>query len=292
MKKVVRMLGLCALVALAFTACKKKETNGNVAFKCVINQPASERTQLYPGGDVKWSTNDKIVVFHGTEEHISPIVKSGVGNLVGQFEGDGAFLNDLKTTSGEYTSFYPVLDEDNDIANGTVTLEIPNTQNYVVGTFGTNLYPMYAANEEDNFNFVSDAGVFAINLIKARREIDPTFSKIVLTAEADGTQELVGTMVYSIANPSYNLGSSDNVVTMVCNPNDIELRTGDPTYFNFVVLPGTYNFSVQILDENDQPITLYSGGDNGISGETFHLQNVVITSQKRTIPNVIVIDED
>ena len=26
MKKVVRMLGLCALVALAFTACKKNET--------------------------------------------------------------------------------------------------------------------------------------------------------------------------------------------------------------------------------------------------------------------------
>ena len=294
MKKVVRMLGLCALVALAFTACKKKETNGNVAFKCAINQPTSERTQMYPGGDVKWSANDKIVVLHGTAEHISPVVKDeGVGNLVGQFEGDGAFLSDLKTTTGEYTSFYPVINEAEAIGTNTVTLTVPEQQTYVNGTFGTNLYPMYAANEEDNFSFVSDAGVFALSFLKASREVDPTFTRIVLTAEADGTQDLVGKMIYSIDNPSngYTVDAPNNLAEMVCDPNLIELRTGDPTFFNFVVLPGTYNFSVQVFNGNTAK-TLYSGGTNGISGEIFHIQNVEITSQKITIPLSIILDEE
>ena len=41
MKKVVRMLGLCALVALAFTACKKNDTQ-KVTFTANVAQPVND----------------------------------------------------------------------------------------------------------------------------------------------------------------------------------------------------------------------------------------------------------
>ena len=40
MKKVVRMSGLCALVALAFSACEKIDTT-KVSFTATINQPTT-----------------------------------------------------------------------------------------------------------------------------------------------------------------------------------------------------------------------------------------------------------
>ena len=41
MKKVVRILGLCAIVALAFTSCKKDNQPAEISFKATINQPVN-----------------------------------------------------------------------------------------------------------------------------------------------------------------------------------------------------------------------------------------------------------
>ena len=41
MKKVVRILGLCALVALAFTSCKKDKQNEELKFMASITQPVN-----------------------------------------------------------------------------------------------------------------------------------------------------------------------------------------------------------------------------------------------------------
>ena len=297
MKKVVRMLGLCALVALAFTSCKKNETNGNVTFKATINQPAGERTYMEATGLVKWSDNDKIYVFKGENEYISPTVNAG-GSKDGYFSGDSDFLSNLGTPNA-YSAFYPV-DESSSIGN-TVSMVIPNPQNYVIASFETNLYPMYAANGEGQnpsnvFGFHSDAGVITVAVAKAvDGDITSTFDQIEITAQTGA--DLIGTMTYAFDYPrtkegTYALTSPSNQVILNCDPSNVELRYGDPTWFNIVVLPGTYNLTVRLLN-NNQPITMLGEGVNStnlISGESFTINSVEIGGQQRKVLPVILLN--
>jgi len=286
MKKVVRMLGLCALVALAFTSCKKKETNGNVTFKATINQSASERTYMTVEGLVNWSANDKIFVFKDAADFIPCTINYGVNDRVAYFEGNADFLSEIETANS-YSAFYPV-NEDKSIGN-TVSLTIPEEQTYVPTSFATNLYPMYATNDGNkNFTFHSDAGVLAIAVTKSTQTSSAGFDKIKV--EATG---LVGTMVYDFDYPitkadPFTVEDPKDAVILNCDPN-VEILLGEPRHYNIVLLPGTYDITVTLYN-GENKITLTSGDNNGISGESFTLDNVTITAERRVIAPIIFIE--
>jgi hypothetical protein len=277
MKKVVRMLGLCALVALAFASCKKKETNG-VTFKAGINQPTSnERTYINYRNMLAWSNNDVITVFDDNGEYHDFTVSS-TGDVFSGEDCNGTFhvtdpalvtfLGNLGTKES-YTAFYPV-DSENITDGGrglTVSLVIPDSQTYNTvdefgqGSFSPNTYPMFAYNgagtaDSDEFMFHSDAGVVKFGFFNAP-DHQIVVTDIVLTSD----DPLVGTITYPIdypTNPDYAtalVGAMANTVTLTCNPGVVlGGGTNDIKYFNIVLLQGAL--------ANGFDVTI-NGTDNG-----------------------------
>lgn len=236
MKKVVRMLGLCALVALAFTSCKKNDNTNKVTFKAVISQPTSDRTHLDEGGyNLVWDQNNQLTVFdENCNAETFVVALDDDKKTTASFSGDAAFLADLMS-EGKYTAYYPVNTHD----ATTVTMEtIPATQTYheyTDGYFADNLYPMYAVNNsEGNFNFTSDAGVLQFAFFG-----DVTLDRIeVISNKAD--DELTGTMVYDIKNHTYSVTApAENANKVVLNCGGTALPTVGFLPFDIVLLPGT-----------------------------------------------------
>ena len=130
MKKVVRMLGLCALVALAFSACKKIDTT-KVSFTATINHPTPNSKTHAMGMNneyyLVWDEGNQIKIFNEAGEDCDYTLTS-VDDEVATFFVEDAdkinFVADLETK--DYTAFYPnaVIDGDN------VKLNIPAEQAY------------------------------------------------------------------------------------------------------------------------------------------------------------------
>lgn len=275
MKKVVRMLGLCALVALAFTACKKNETNSALTFKATINQPTSDsRTHINEANMLAWDENDNILVFDNAAANYDFTVgiigeKLDYADYQGVFEipaGEKAeFMKDLDK-SEKYWAYYPNAELDNSI----VKLQVPATQQFASeGSILPNVYPMFATNNLDNFPFLSDAGILRIKLKKnANYEPDVIVTKLVLRAEGD---DLAGEMLYPYNNPAgYSKGNTlYDEITLNC----VDPETGDgvevlpgayDVNFNFVVLKGALQgaFTVEIYtaDDAENPFEVLTSG--------------------------------
>lgn len=275
MKKVVRMLGLCALVALAFTSCKKNDNTNKVTFKATITQPiADERTGINSSNAVIWTEGDAIQVFDENGVTTDPFVATLTENgRVATFTGDGAFLANIHE-AGKYTAFYPVQAYD----ATTVTMNtIPYEQTYVPrdeNRIMTDLYPMHATNDDEgNFVFSSDAGVLRISLFSTS-----TFEFLVKRIEIIAPEGDVvnGTLVYDNDNPN-----SKNVVPPAENANKVVLQCFNeplPTNprwsvdFDIVVLGGVFEngFTMNVVRDNEagqeEVYTVTTTVDNKING--------------------------
>ena len=198
MKKVVRMLGLCALMALAFSACKKNDETNKVTFKATICQPKDnnsrthiENINAFGFKGLFWDANNAIDVIKISSGEDATFVTEST-KINGQdatFEGTGAFLSEIYTP-GWYSAYYPNTNYD----GAYVFLTIPNVQNFEWETFADNLYPMYGVNELDSngepvFNFHSDAGVlklqFKLDLLTYGEGVEIPLDKIVVSAPND-----------------------------------------------------------------------------------------------------------
>jgi len=301
MKKVVRMLGLCALVALAFTSCKKKETNGTVSFKAAMPETTTDnRTHLNVNNWVVWDAGDKITIFNNDGSgYIETELENGQDATIATFKGDANFLANLETPN-QYTAFYPVFNND-----GTnVTFRISNQQNYVEDGFMDELYPMFATNVNSattDFQFKSQAGVLSIPIKMGNNQMEPyTIKRIVLTALYE-SEELVGDMTYSFdkpyeTTPTYSRGNQSHIVELVnC---DTEPLTSDARYFNFVLLEGALlpqpdnqpTFKIELYDVNDNLIPVYNNDEtpqlvNPLTGYTPY----GIVAQEKTMMAPIVL---
>lgn len=270
MKKVVRMLGLCALVALAFTSCKKNDNTNKVTFKATIAQPiADERTNIDPSNAVVWVEGDEIQVFDENGATTDPFVATLTENgRVATFTGDGTFLANIHE-AGKYTAFYPVQTYD----ASTVTMNaIPATQTYVPrdeNRIMTDLFPMHATNDDEgNFTFSSDAGVLRISLFSTS-----TYQFNVKRIEIIGsdTDVVNGTLVYD------NVTRSKTVVAPEQNANKVVLECGNEMLppnanwsvdFDIVVLGGVFSqgFTMNVVRDDDEVFTIPTTKDNTING--------------------------
>lgn len=266
MKKVVRMLGLCALVALAFTACKKNDNTNKVTFKATITQPTTEgRTHINDVGQnqLVWDNGDEIEVYNKLGEHYT-FTANTANQMTTVFdvpEDKADFLANIGT-SNEYTAFYPnVIPVEND-----VKLVIEATQGYRVNSFSTETYPMYATNNGDNFEFHSNAGGLCV-LVDRGSGNDVTVGSVVLSCPGDN---LAGTLVYSSDYPidptaagakcEVELGSTTDMVTIDCGAEGTTVRD-DPKWFYFVLLEGALDnkpFTVTFKDLNGNDIKSFS----------------------------------
>ena len=213
MKKVVRMLGLCALVALAFTACKKNDTQ-KVSFTATINQPTTDSRTHAMGLNndyfLVWDEGDQIKVFNEAGENCDYTLTS-INDAVATFTVEDAtkidFVADLE--NADYTAFYPNATIDGE----DVVMTIPATQTYkALHNFDNNTYPMVGFNNGTNFEFTSDAG-FLYLVFQAPENQTRQFDKVVLTAN-DPTDYLAGDMVYAKDGGNYRFVGTTNVVTI------------------------------------------------------------------------------
>ena len=275
MKKVVRMLGLCALVALAFTSCKKNDNTNKVTFKATITQPiADERTNINTANAVVWVEGDEIQVFDENGNTTDPFEATidETNPRLATFTGDPAFLANINE-AGKYTAFYPV--QTINPTEGTVTMnEIPATQTYVPrsqGRIASDLYPMHATNnDEGNFVFSSDAGVLRISLFSSATAYQFKVKRIeIIAAEGD---ELTGTLVYNNVTRAI-----ENVIAPAADANKVVLECGDTSLpddpdaskdFDIVVLGGVFSqgFTMNVVRDDDEVFTVTTTKNNIING--------------------------
>ncbi len=265
MKKVVRMLGLCALVALAFTSCKKNDNTNKVTFKATITQPvADERTNINTANAVVWVEGDEIQVFDENGNTTDPFVATLTENgRVATFTGDGTFLAKIHE-AGKYTAFYPV--QSYDLMNGTVTMNtIPYEQTYVPRSQGrimTDLYPMHATNDTTgNFTFSSDAGVLRIALFST--DETPFNVKRIEIESASENDVVNGTLVYDNVERSKTVNApaqNANKVVLQCGNTSLPDDVDSSKDFDIVVLGGVFSqgFTMTVVRDNDQEYTVVS----------------------------------
>ena len=263
MKKVVRMLGLCALVALAFTACKKNDTK-SVTFSASMPQTISDARTHAQGMDLVWDDGDEIKVFNGAGVDYDFVLTDKTDKDATFFVDDVekvSFLSELQTA--DYTAFYPSAVVD----GANVRMTIPATQTYVPQhNFVSGIYPMVGFNNADNFEFLSNAGFLNVSFYAPQgttREID----KVVLIAN----EAIAGDLVYAQNGLSYVFEGTSNVITMLCDTK----QTCYPDLsrdFTFVLPEGTLanGFTVEVYD-GETLLGSYTtqNADNVIVAQTF-----------------------
>lgn len=266
MKKVVRMLGLCALVALAFTACKKNDTQ-KVTFTGHAAQPTGDvRTHISDGTFLVWNENDQIKVFNEAGEDMDFTVQSsagkpGVAVFTAEAADEVAFVADLKTA--DYTAFYPnaIVNE-----NDKVVMAIPaEQQRYEGKDIANNLYPMVGFNNlTDNFEFTSNAGFLNVRFqVSNDSEVDVfNIDKLVLRSK-DAEDYLTGNMIYDKDGLSYTFEGNGNVVTMMCE-SPVAIIKGYAADFTFVLPEGALasGFDLELYLGNEL-VETYEGLGNG-----------------------------
>ena len=277
MKKVVRILGLCALVALAFTSCKKENETSELTFKGSITQPQGDaKTHIDDANFLVWDAGNTIKVFNAD---------GVVGDFVttDQDVTEATFTGTLPQTS-TYTAFYPGATVD----NGAVTLNVPATQDYVEGNVSNDLYPMAAVgtieNDVVNFPFHSPASVLRL-LLNSNNNC--TVKSITMTGGAN--DKLVGDINYaSFSDPTtFTTENCSNVVTLNY-ANGKQLAANEETAFNIVVLSGNMSAGTkfEVKDMNGNIIkTLTTSVNNTLIAE--HILVMPVVNIDYALPNVI-----
>ena len=254
MKKVVRMMGLCALMALAFCSCKKNQSNG-VSFTATIAQPEStSRTHGEFNADheyyLVWDDADviKIVNPDGSATCDFAVVSHSGSNAYFRTDDAAAvtFLKDLENET--YYAFYPNAVYDD--VTKKVTMQISNSQVVTEqvldwGSFADETYPMYGDNSAqwDNFAFDSDAGFLTL-VIKGMGQ--RYFDKVVLTT-TDG-MEIAGELVYNYDGTGGAFVGTDDHIT-ITSDHLIQVKPSLPAEISFVLPECTLNgFEVDVYN--------------------------------------------
>jgi len=323
MKKVVRMLGLCALVALAFTSCKKNETNSTLTFEASITQPQSnDRTWVTQRSNLAWSMGDTILMFDAAN------AASNYEFTVSNLEGIGGDLDQKATfvvedakkdfigkmdTPKSYTAFYPnatFVDSTNKVSMAIPSEQYYDFENGHGGSFITETYPMIGVNDAAyHVQFHSHAGILQFNFGREEGRYVKV-KQIIITAN----DPLVGTMVYDFNYPvndfngacdtAYTVNATSNRVVYYCSDNDndgVELPepavAGGVTFirFDIALLRGALasGFHITVVGDKNSPFNhnqmLFDEilMDEDVNAEVNTIEAEVITSMSnRLLPAI------
>lgn len=279
MKKVVRILGLCALMTFAFTACNKNN-DGKIAIKAGMPETTTDGKTYLQGDVVKWSNNDEILVVDKQSTEIENYVwleiGAGQNTKTATFYGDIDFFSHLETDDNSYTAFYPVASETL-VKTDSVYVVIPEEQTFVKNSFAANTYPMYAHNVGKHFAFESPAGLLTIPIKATASGVK--ISRIDLSVE-EGDHALVGTLEYDKeltdnsdpdTYPDYRIGNPWLSASVRCDGTGYSLAENETVEFNFVLLEGAlqgaHKFTVTLYGQGGGFLGLFLGQiDNNAVG--------------------------
>ena len=222
MKKVTKIMGLCAVLALSFMSCKKNEEKATLSFKATIEQPTCndktyiEYNQAQDYYILKWNSGDRARVFK----------KDGSSaDFETQDEGATTTATFYKIDQGDfppsedgYAVFYPA---DFAIKDGKkVRLTFRKDQVYKEGGIETNTFPMAAAGPDFNFTFSSPCGILKVPLY-SEGSSEITVKKIELRDNHEDNP-IAGTL---------NVGLNQFVEGYTYNNINIDILTFPQTFF-------------------------------------------------------------
>jgi hypothetical protein len=266
MKKVVRMLSLCALVALAFTACKKNDTQ-KVSFTATMPQTVNDvRTHANDlGTALLWDEGNTITVVDAAGEDMDFTLVSFDGQVATfTAEGDAAtFMKDIETA--DYTAFYPAV-----VDGEGVRMTIPAEQTYVPGMwFANDLYPMVAFNEGNNFVFQSNCGFLNVSF---KDVLGRQADRVVLTANED----IAGDMVYAKDGLTYVFEGTSQSITITSTEKH-QLYPELARDYTFVLPEGVLanGFTVEIFDGETLIGSKTTQGSFPIVAQEFTIMSVI-----------------
>lgn len=223
MKRAFRIMGLCALVAIAATSCKK-EAQTTSSFKATLTQPTSEaKTHLGSDSYLYWNEGDAIKVFDADGNDY--LFTTTDNDTTATFTG-----TDPIDVNGDYTAFYPAANAEKQ--GNEIRLTLPATQDYAEGTFGNATYPMaavYAGN--DGFTFSSPCGLLAIPVSGSGN-----ISTIELTSRT-ASEVLAGQLRYNLSGAYQGLTGTQTTVTLNCG--NLTLSSTATTFY-FVLPAGVF----------------------------------------------------
>lgn len=257
MKKVTRILGLCALVALATVSCKKNEnTNeGGKSFFATINQPTNgAKTHIGDEDYLYWDAEEQIKVY--TENGEAYGIFTNKSGAVKKAEFTGEIVE-----SDKYVAFYPVTN-----IGDQIILKVNDEQTYVADNFGKGEYPMAAFNQGDDFLFRSPCAVVCLPL-KGNAKIN------TITLSDKGGKMLAGNFNVNLDGfdpatwSTYGYNGTSASVVLNCN----QQLTSTATNFYFVVAAPETVFADGIqfeIEYEGGSKTLTSTNDNALEAET------------------------
>ncbi|MBR3487954.1 MAG: hypothetical protein IKH33_01415 [Bacteroidales bacterium] len=240
----VKIMGLCALMALVATSCQKNEEKLTNTFTAELNQPTCEdKTHIGTDDYLVWDAGDQIMVFDATWATQNFTATNG-GTTHTTFTGNGVI-----DPSANYYAFYPV-NMITGLSGSIVTITVPATQTYVEGSFATNTYPMAGTNGGSGtaFTFRGLFGVLAIPLTG-----NCTIGSVELTDAAFNLcgQTTVDLNEYDLSKSSFVAPKSENTsrtITLTCEGGLALTSTPKVIMFALRPLACTYGFTVTFKD--------------------------------------------
>ena len=255
MKKTLRMMGLCALIALAAVGCKKEQQTTS-SFKATLTQPTSNaKTHIGDSDSLLWNAGDAIKVFDGAGNAYL-FTTDDDNKSTATFSGE-ATIN----TSNTYTAFYPAANT-SDVTNGEILLTLAAEQTYVAGGFANGTFPIAAVNDGAIFTFHSRCGLLAIP-VKGSGNV----GSIVLTSKTT-TDMLAGQLRYDLSGNYLGLTNGQASVTLNCG--GLPLDATNATTFYFALPAGVFanGFTVSITNGTTEIYHLETTKPNVIAAET------------------------
>ena len=261
MKRTMRIMGLCALMAFVAASCQKNEGKMTNTLSATLNQPSIEgKTYIGEGDYLLWSEGDQILVFDANcVSHTFNAVSSGTRHT--DFVGD-----DMIDPNVAYWSFYPV-DYVTSLANGEIVYSIPSTQTYVEGSISTNTYPIAASNRGSGTEFTF-RGIFGILAIPLTGNC--TIGSVEYTDASFNLYGNIHVRIQDIEGLVYpdDAGTKDGkgkTITLTFGEDGLAL-TSTPQVIRFVLRPlaGCQGFTITVKDLDGNVIYTRSTTANNI----------------------------
>lgn len=258
---IFKSIALAAALVL-FSSCQDKmlpdgpDSRKDVRIFAASTENYGTKTSSDEEGNIIWNSGDKISVFEACAVNKAyKITEESAGRKEAELEpvdsdepdGDGVLTWDNSVAYYPYSSSTSAQSVGEDYE---LSVNLPQTQQYVAGTFGNGCFPMVAVSsdiDDRDLKFKNILGCLKIQLVGTA-----TIASVSVTGNND--EILCGPAVVtasSTAAPTIALSDADaKTVTLDCGEDGIKLNRNTPTMFVLALPPVTManGFTIVITD--------------------------------------------
>ncbi len=252
-----------ALAVLSLAACNKEKEFVPAASQAeeftitATRESGSTKTALQADGkSVWWSVGDNINVFYGPGQTPSAFIGQNTAEAASaEFRGTldrSASLDEYPAEARHMFGIYPAGSSDKVDADGTIWLELRNSQTAVNGSFETDLFPAVAVSDNEKFNFLNVAGAIRFSVDAE----DVSYVKF----SGNGNETLAGRVGVKFSDGVPVVGSYDTSFSDVCVYAPKEGFVKGESYYA-VLLPVTFanGITITLVPNSGDPIEIVSG---------------------------------